>query len=160
MPLCLFLSDYTLILSFMVLLVAVLCNFNASIYTVSPNYPGFFICKFTYSLKFICGLPWWLSGKEFACRCRRHRFDHWSRKIPHAGEQQSLCTTAVDPVIWSPGAATTKPMYCNSWSPCSVTRQAATMRSSCIVMKSSLHSWQLENARAATETQHSQKFNK
>ena len=21
------------------------------------------------------GLPWWLSGKESACQCRRHRFD-------------------------------------------------------------------------------------
>ena len=29
------------------------------------------------------GLPWWLSGKESA----------WSRKIPHASEQQSPCTT-------------------------------------------------------------------
>ena len=31
------------------------------------------------------GLPWWLSGKECACQCRRHRrhgFDHWVRKIP------------------------------------------------------------------------------
>ena len=21
------------------------------------------------------GLPWWLSGKESTCQCRRHRFD-------------------------------------------------------------------------------------
>ena len=26
-------------------------------------------------------LPWWLSGKEFSCQCRRHRFDPWVRKI-------------------------------------------------------------------------------
>ena len=45
-------------------------------------------------------------------------------------------------------------------SPCSATRQAATVRSSCIAMKSSLHLGQLEKARAATDTQHSQKFNK
>ena len=25
------------------------------------------------------GLPWWLSGKESAYQCRRHRFDPWSR---------------------------------------------------------------------------------
>ena len=30
----------------------------------------------------IVGLPWWISGKEFACQCRRHRFDPWVRKIP------------------------------------------------------------------------------
>src|SRR5574340_1093436 len=28
------------------------------------------------------GLPWWLSGKESACQCRRHRFDPCSGKIP------------------------------------------------------------------------------
>ena len=27
-------------------------------------------------------LPWWLSGKESACQCRRLRFDPWVRKIP------------------------------------------------------------------------------
>ena len=25
--------------------------------------------------------PWWLSGKESACNCRRPRFDPWVRKI-------------------------------------------------------------------------------
>ena len=31
------------------------------------------------------GLPWWLSGKESTCqcrRCRRHKFNHWLRMIP------------------------------------------------------------------------------
>ena len=28
------------------------------------------------------GLPWWLSGKESACHCRRCRFDPWVGKIP------------------------------------------------------------------------------
>ena len=28
------------------------------------------------------GLPWWLSGKEFACQCRRWGFNPWVRKIP------------------------------------------------------------------------------
>ena len=27
-------------------------------------------------------LPWWLSGREFACQCRRHGFDPWVGKIP------------------------------------------------------------------------------
>ena len=31
---------------------------------------------------FIAGLPWWLSGKESACQCRRCGFDPWVRKIP------------------------------------------------------------------------------
>ena len=28
------------------------------------------------------GLPRWLSGKDFACQCRRCRFDLWVAKIP------------------------------------------------------------------------------
>ena len=28
------------------------------------------------------GLPWWLSGKKFACNGRRPRFDPWVGKIP------------------------------------------------------------------------------
>ena len=33
------------------------------------------------------GLPWWLSGWEFACRCRGHGFVPRSGKIPHATER-------------------------------------------------------------------------
>ena len=37
-------------------------------------------------LMFPLWLPWgllrWLSGKESACQCRRHRFDPWEGKIP------------------------------------------------------------------------------
>ena len=29
-----------------------------------------------------CGLARWLSGKESACQCRRHRFHFWVGKIP------------------------------------------------------------------------------
>ena len=32
--------------------------------------------------KNLTGLPWWLSGKESACQCRRLRFYHCVRKIP------------------------------------------------------------------------------
>ena len=28
------------------------------------------------------GLPWWLSGRESACQCRRCGFNPWVRKIP------------------------------------------------------------------------------
>ena len=27
-------------------------------------------------------LPWWLSGKESTCQCRKNEFDPWVRKIP------------------------------------------------------------------------------
>ena len=43
------------------------------------------------------GLFWWLSGKESTSHCRRHRFDPWSGKIPHAVEQISPCAPTTEP---------------------------------------------------------------
>ena len=34
--------------------------------------------------KQLSGLPSWLTGKESTCPCRRHGFNLWTRKIPHA----------------------------------------------------------------------------
>ena len=57
------------------------------------------------------GLPWWLSVAESPCRCRRHRFDPWSGKIPHAEKQLSfrapqlllsLCSRAQEPQLLKP----------------------------------------------------------
>ena len=44
-------------------------------------------------------------GKEYASQCRRHRFEPWVWKIPHAVEQLSPCATTIEPVLWSLGAA-------------------------------------------------------
>ena len=52
-----------------------------------------------FFFKCIFGLPWWLSGKESACQCRRHGFDPWSGKILHAREQLSLWATTTEPVL-------------------------------------------------------------
>ena len=40
-------------------------------------------------------VPWWLSGKESACQCRRHEFDPWL-KIPHAVGHLSLSATLLN----------------------------------------------------------------
>ena len=76
-------------------------------------------------------LPWWLSGKESTCQCKRHRFNPSSGKIPHAAEQLSLCTTTIEPVLWSLGAATTEPMCHNYWSPCSLEPLLSKKRRNC-----------------------------
>ena len=34
-------------------------------------------------------LPWWLCDKESTCRCKRHRFDPWVRKISWRKKLQS-----------------------------------------------------------------------
>ena len=59
------------------------------------------------------GLPWWLSGKESSCQRRRHGFDPWSGKIPHARGQLSLCAPTNEAVSRSLGAITTGATYCN-----------------------------------------------
>ena len=77
--------------------------------------------------KNIRGLPWWLSGKESACQCRRHGFNPWLGKIPHAREELSPSATTTEPASWSPCAATVKASA--RWSPCSTTGEAPAMRS-------------------------------
>ena len=42
------------------------------------------------SLSGKCGFPWWLSGKESPCQCRRLRFDPWIGKIPWRRKWQPL----------------------------------------------------------------------
>ena len=54
------------------------------------------------------GLSRWSSGQESAYHCRSHRFNPWSRKIPHASEQLSPYATTAEPVLWSPQATTTE----------------------------------------------------
>ena len=42
--------------------------------------------------------PVGFNGQESTCQCRRHRFDPWSRKIPRAVEQLTLCTPTTESV--------------------------------------------------------------
>ena len=53
-------------------------------------------------------LNWSLTGKELACQCKRHRFDLWSWKIPHAVEQLSFMCHK----YW---ACDLVPSNCNYW---------------------------------------------
>ena len=58
-------------------------------------------------MSLLLGLPKWLSGKESACQCRRHRrgrFDPWVGKIP-GGEngnplQCSCLENPMDRGVW------------------------------------------------------------
>ena len=45
------------------------------------------------NIKESSGLSWWSSGWESALKCRGHQLYPWSRRIPHALEQLSLCMT-------------------------------------------------------------------
>ena len=45
-------------------------------------FPDIAFSVFCFLVNGFSRLPWWLSSKEFTCRCRRCRFDPWVRKIP------------------------------------------------------------------------------
>ena len=53
-------------------------------FTTEPLGNIFFVYSSFLLTSFCCiiGLPWWLSSKEFACRCRRCCFDAWVGKVP------------------------------------------------------------------------------
>ena len=65
--------------------------------------------------KQLLGLPWWFSGKESACQCKRHGFNTRSEKIPNTVEQLGLCVTTIEPVgepqLQSPRAKHRMPAY-------------------------------------------------
>ena len=93
---------------------------------------GYDICILAtiVDIKLRWGLPGDLVVKSPSWQCRRHRFDPWSRKIPHAAEQLSLWATTIEPVPWS----------CNYWSlrtlkPISATREATALGGLCTSVK-------------------------
>ena len=53
---------------------------------------------------FYYGLPRYLSGKESACKCRRHRLDPWVGKVPGEGNgnplQYSCLGNPMDRGVW------------------------------------------------------------
>ena len=49
--------------------------------SIRSNPLSLFVTSTVYVSVISHWLPWWLSGKESACQCRRHRFDTWVRKI-------------------------------------------------------------------------------
>ena len=65
-------------------------KFDKSLHTVATNLDSgvrlplkswlYHLLAMTFRVNYI--IHWWLSGKESACQCRRHRFDPWVDKIP------------------------------------------------------------------------------
>ena len=93
----------------------------------------------------ITGLPWWLSGEEAICQCRRHRFDPWSRRTAHAAEQLSLCPTTTHPCALDPGSSNDWAHVPHvPWSPCSLLEKPRPWEARVPQLGSSLHLLQLE----------------
>ena len=86
----------------------------------------------------------------------------YTAKIPYATEQVSVCATTTEPVLWSPGAATTEAHV-----PCSLSsarREATTTRSLRTATRAKPHLSQSrklvhskEDSVRFSKTQHSQK---
>ena len=99
-----------------------------------------------YIKRIMIGLPWWCSGWESACQCRRRGFEPWYGKIPHATEQLGPWATTTEPARLEP-----------------VLRNKRHHDSERPVHRD--EGWPLlaavrESPRTETKTQHSQKFKK
>ena len=84
------------------------------------------------------GLPWWLSGKQFACQCRKHGFNPWSGKIPHISGLLSLCSRAQEPQLLHSCATASEDSVPGSL--CSGTRAGTETRSPRTATRESPHS--------------------
>ena len=94
-------------------------------------------------IKRTLGLPWWRSGWESACQCRRYGFEPWSGRIPHAAERLGPWATITEPARLEPvlrnkrGHDSERPAHRDEeWPPLAATG---------------------ESSRTETKTQHSQK---
>ena len=66
-------------------------------------------------LKIIMEFPWWSSGKESTCQCRRHGFHPWSRKIPRAPEQLTPRAAASEDYTLRAGVPRERPPQWEAW---------------------------------------------
>ena len=107
----------------------------------------------------VLGLPRWLGGKESACQCRIHRFNLWSRRIPHAKEQLSPCSATLEPGsqnYWAHMLQLPKPSCPTS---CHLRHEKPLWWEACAPqLESRPWSPQLEKAHTAMKTQHRQKY--
>ena len=69
--------------------------------------------------------PWWLSGEESACQCRRHGFDPWPWEDPTCHGP----TKTVHPNFWSP--CPWEPVLHNYWRPNTLETELCNNRSHC-----------------------------
>ena len=81
---------------------------------------NFWHSQFILFKKWSWGLSWWPSGKESACQGRRHKFEPWSGKIPHAMEQLSPCARTTESVLQSLEATSPETVWCIYGSLCAL----------------------------------------
>ena len=48
-----------------------------------------------------CGFPWWLSGQESACQCRRSRLDSWVGEDPLEEEMETYSSIIAGRGPWT-----------------------------------------------------------
>ena len=51
------------------------------------NYPYYLVNSYFSTTILLYGLPWWLSGKESPCQCKRSRFNVW------VGKEMATCSS-------------------------------------------------------------------
>ena len=76
-------------------------------FTLTFSIECYSLLKIFFQVFLYIGLPWWHSGKESTCQCRRHKrlgFNSWVRRSPGErngnGLQYSCLENSVDGVAW------------------------------------------------------------
>ena len=69
--------------------------------TVAPKSRVRLLEKTTCVCTHAWGRPWWLSGKEPTCQCRRRRFDPWVGRIPWRRKWQTHSSVLDWRILWT-----------------------------------------------------------
>ena len=96
-------------------------------------------------------LPWWFTGWESDCQCRGYRFDPWSGKIPRVIGQQAKGHN-----YWACVLHLLKSAHPRAWA--LQQRESMAMKNLCMTTERNPTRSTRESPRAATKTQHSQKY--
>ena len=98
--------------------------------------------SFLFQQVFCVGVPWWLSGKESTCQCRRLGFGPWVGKIPWRRNWQSM------PVLFS--------YLGNSWTEetCCIQSLGLQKNQPRLVIKQQQHSVEYSDYISCISTQH------
>ena len=66
-----------------------------------PLHVSLCVSKRNLLFKNLTRLPWWLSGEESACQCRRLGFDSWVKKTPLEEEMANHSSILAWEIPWT-----------------------------------------------------------
>ena len=121
---------------------------------------GFSVLQSYSNPNSMIGLPWWLSGKDSICQCRRHMFYPWS---PWSGKD-STCHGTTKPICHNYWACGLEPRKHNYWVHVSQILKTVCSRAHALQQEKPLqweaHALQLESSPDSTQLEENSHRNK